>query len=367
MKKRIVIASILKPADDVRAYWKLSQSIAKTNKYEVNIIGNAPKKDISDKNIHLHPHQVNRNQWLKRLIIREKILFQTLKLNPSILIITTHELLNVALIVKLITRCKIIYDVQENYYANLNSINTSFFKRIYASLIRFKETFSRHFIDEYWLAESCYQNELSFVKTKCVVLENKASFHPISERQTRPVRMLFSGTLSYYSGIDIALACYHSVQSNFPDSSLHIIGQIHDDELKKKLKSEAKMHQGITLRISKYPIPHREILDAIMNSNLGLITYSPTDVNQDKIPTKLYEYSRYQLPYIVQENTKWSSVGEQLGGAISVDFSNLDVQVITKTLQNPSYLFPDEYPDEATWEYESSKIKDSLNRLVNKQ
>ena len=44
MKKKIVIASVLKPVDDVRAYWKLSQSMAKTNKYEVNIIGNDGKK-----------------------------------------------------------------------------------------------------------------------------------------------------------------------------------------------------------------------------------------------------------------------------------------------------------------------------------
>ena len=116
--KKIVIASTLKPIDDVRAYWKLSQSIAKTNKYEVNIIGNKGKKPFTDANIKFLPHSIDRSNWLKRILIREILLFKILRLKPALLVITTHELLNTAFICKLLIRCKVVYDVQENYGKN---------------------------------------------------------------------------------------------------------------------------------------------------------------------------------------------------------------------------------------------------------
>lgn len=48
-KIKILIASVLKPADDVRSYSKIGQSLAQTNKYEVNIIGFDSKRKMRPK------------------------------------------------------------------------------------------------------------------------------------------------------------------------------------------------------------------------------------------------------------------------------------------------------------------------------
>ena len=364
MKKKIVIASALKPVDDVRAYWKLSQSMAKTNKYEVNIIGNRGKKEEDEENIKFHAHRLNRTHWINRMLIREFILFKILRIKPSVLIITTHELINTALLAKLLIGCKVVYDVQENYGLNLRVINYSFAKGVIASLIRWKENLSKYFIDQFWLAEKCYSEELPFTRKNGLVIENKAFDFPQSTRQNIPLKMLFSGTISEYGGVKKAIELFRHFQNVDKESTLLVIGQVHDPSLKEWLEDEQKNTVGLKLNIASDPIPHDEILDAIADANLGVIGYQPSEVNHRKIPTKLYEYSRYMLPYLVYKNTLWSQVGQELGGSIPIDFEHSDADKILKLLKNATSLFPEHYPDEATWENESSKMIESLNTLI---
>ncbi|MEQ8627732.1 hypothetical protein [Ekhidna sp.] len=365
MKKKIVIASVLKPIDDVRAYWKLSQSIAKTNKYEVNIIGNVSKKEPSYENIKFHSHPIRGSQWIKRWFLRLKIMFKVLRIKPDILIITTHELITVSLLARLLIHCKVVYDVQENYYLNLIGINPNTLKKIYANLVRLKEKFSRIFISEYWLAEKCYSKQLSFVKSKNEVIENKAYEVAIERNANKEIQVLYSGTISHYGGIDRAIIFYKELVKSEPDASLKIVGQVHDTKLKLKLENEANKLPNLSLHISYDPIPHPEIIQAISNASVGVIGYTPNRINGGKIPTKLYEYSRYRLPYLVEQNTPWSTIGESIGGAIPVDFNDISIEKTLKILRNPDRLFKNAYPKNATWEHESSRILTSLNRLTN--
>lgn len=364
MKKKIVIASVLKPVDDVRACWKLSQSLAKTNKYEVNIIGNEGKKPTINENIVFHAHTLNRTNWLKRILIRELILFRILKLRPKLLIITTHELINIALICKLFLGMKLIYDVQENYSRNLIHMGSSLLHKLMGHMIRWKENFSSPFIDQYWLAEKCYLNELSFTYKKYLIVENKAFNYEKIQQEILPIKMLFTGTISDYGGIKRVVKLFKKIQQENELTTLTIVGQVHDSSLEKWLINQAELCQGLKLNISKNSIPYEDIMQSISSSNLGIIGYQPNLINGNKIPTKLYEYSRYQLPFLVEENTKWSKIGSELGGAIPINFSNIDSAKIIESMKNSSYLFPKSYPKQATWEYESNQIVSSLNNLI---
>ncbi len=364
MIKRIVIASVLKPVDDVRAYEKIAQSIAKTNKYHVNIIGNGGKINTEDKRISSHSHFIDSNSVLNRLIIRAQILFKILSQRPHLLIITTHELLNVALLIKLLIGCKIIYDVQENHLANIKHINPTWIKRIYSKVIKLKESTSRLFISQYWLAEACYKDELSFVKNRFLILENKAKNESKIRENSDGITLLFSGTISNYSGVKNAIHILEKIQEKQPSASLKIIGQIHDEKLENQLVEIQESVPNIELNISKNPIPHSAIIDSIFESNYGIIGYEINDVNKEKIPTKLYEYSRYQLPFFVLEKTKWSEIGGRLGGAIPVNFSSLVSEEILIMMENTNKLFSNRYPNEETWEYESKKMIDFIDTLI---
>lgn len=364
MRKKIVIASTLKPVNDVRAYEKLAQSIAKTNKYQVNIIGNGGKKEHDDKRISFYAHLINRNSVLKRIVLREKIFFKILKQRPQLLIITTHELLNIAFLIKLLTGCKIIYDVQESYVDNIRYINPTLIKRIYSWIIKLKELLSRIFVSQYWLAEACYAQQLPFVKNKHLVLENKAKKETRLRKEIKGIKLLFSGTISDYSGVKNAINILEKMQEKDSSASLKIIGQVHDNELKNQLMKIQKTIPNIDLNISKNAVSHSDIIESIFESNYGVIGYEINEVNKRKIPTKLYEYSRYQLPFFVLEKTKWSEIGNQLGGAIPINFSSLSSEKIYEKMKNMGNLFSNSYPDEETWEYESDKMIDHIETLI---
>ena len=363
MPKKIVIASILKPVDDVRGYWKIAQLLAKTNKYEVNIIGNAGKKDVSHPNIDFSPHRIRRDRLLQRFLIRYRILFTSLKTRPSIFIFTTHELLLAAVILKLVSGCKIIYDVQENYRKNV-LISKGPFSTIYSKIIALKEGLFVGYIDHLWLAEKCYKRELKLEDRNCFVIQNKALDIHIKREKSSSIRLLFSGTISDYSGIRSALRIIQQIIKNEKESEAIIVGQVHDSTLKSWLENEVLEYSQIQLITSYDPVPYDEIVQQIQWANMGIISYQPNEVNQNKVPTKLYEYSRYKLPYLIQQNTLWSKVGTRLGMGIAVDFKQPDYEKIIETwkkvLQNPSNT----YQEADTWEFESRRVIDSIDELL---
>ena len=357
MNQKIVIASILKPVDDVRAFWKIAQSLAKTNKYGVNIIGNEGKKESGHQKIHFHPHRINRNQFIKRILLRYRALRQIISIKPSVVIVTTHELLTIAALTKVLLGCKIIYDVQENYY--LNASMHGFFGRCIGLTIRLKEILSTAYVSRYWLAEACYRTELRFAR-KGIVVTNKAIDFPIERESEESMRALFSGTLSEYTGVKEAISMLIQLTNLRPSFEAKIVGQVHDPKLEEWIRDKLKNYPNVKLAMSKNPIPYDEILASIAWANLGIIAYQPNKVNRNKMPTKLYEYSRYCLPYIVQEHTTWSAEGLLLGGVIPVNLKDPDFDRIQWTWENRGDLFSQVYPSTATWESEESKILDSI-------
>ena len=227
-----------------------------------------------------------------------------------------------------------------------------------------KESLSRIFINEYWLAEECYSEELRFVRGKFRVIENKAIKYDHTVKSFSEYKLLFTGTISTYGGVQRAIEVFNNFKTSGIKVSLKIVGQFHDQSLANWLIAQAKSHPEIELTISSSPVPYEDILTSIEQSNLGIIGYEPSEVNRRKVPTKLYEYSRYKLPFLVQHNTSWSELGSQLGGAIPIEFSSFDVEKVCDILTEPSKLFPKSYPTEATWEYESNEIIESLDDLI---
>lgn len=364
MNKKIVIASVLKPTDDVRAYWKIAQSVTKANKYDVNIIGNHGKIGVDKNNIHFRPHSVRRNQWLKRIAIRELLFLKILKYKPDLLIITTYELINTAFLTKLFSGCKIVYDVQENYAQN-TVLQKGIFRQIQSVFIQIQEWLGSLFIDHYWLAEDCYKDQLPWLKNNFSIIQNKAIKQPSVDRKNAPIRALFSGTVSEYSEANLALTTMIELIKTYPDTQAIMIGQVHDIPLRKELESRAKQFPAIELQLSENPIAYAKILGCIKWANLGIISYQENPVNRKKIPTKLYEYSRYQLPFLVQQDTHWHQIGLKLGGVIPIDFQTQSYTRIVENMQKSQKDFSNNYPKEATWEFESEKIDTSINILIN--
>ena len=239
MIAKILIASTLKPVSDTRGYYKIAKSLAKSGKYIVEIIGGPPRPKIELDNIKLHPQPLYSRNLISRLQLRWKIFGKIIRIRPDLLIITSHELLVIAAVYRLLYRKKIIYDIQENYNFNLRfqQVYPWGFRHLLALAIRCKEIICSPFIAYFFLAEKCYQQEIKFLsRKKTLVLENK--FAPIKttpkKKDQTKIEFLLSGTIGELYGAVDAL----NFIASFPADKylLRIIGHCPDEQLRLKIE-----------------------------------------------------------------------------------------------------------------------------------
>ncbi|MBV6647834.1 MAG: glycosyltransferase [Cyclobacteriaceae bacterium] len=335
--KKLLIASVLKPVSEVRIYERFALSMAKTNKYEINIIGNPTKKKAEHPHIHFHFLPETSRRISNRLRAYLYIIRKSLQVVPQVLIITSPDLLIPGIWIRRRTGCRLVYDIQENYWRNLldQDVYAPLAKWLLALLIRSMEWLTSVWVDQFFLAEKCYEKELPFIGKKSITLENKTAMPSGFLRQPKAQKndqldVIFTGTLSNYSGVMEALDLFQEIKQVKPKAQLHIIGFAPQESFRKHLLARLEMTSGIKVNGMDSFVDHDMILSAIQKANLAIISYPVTKGNRNRIPTKLYEYCALQLPFIVKKDTYWEQVASPSGLAIPIDFQYPNVELILK-------------------------------------
>ncbi|MBS1680472.1 MAG: glycosyltransferase [Bacteroidetes bacterium] len=362
-KIRIVLASVLKPVDEPRMYERMGQSLA-THGYEVYIIGSTPSGEANNQ-IQLVSHPRVYRLSLKRILVRLSIIKKILQIRPQLLIITTHELLGVAMIYWLLTGKKVIYDVQENYFKNV--VHTHSFPKIVRHLIgfavRIKEIMASVCVDCFFLAEKCYAEELSFVKKKYSIVENKCRLLLFQKKQVSDtINIIFSGTIAESTGVFQAIDLIKKLHRVNPKIKLTIIGYCQQPKVLAQIQKEVSNNSYIELIGGNYFVPHSKIVEEISNANFGLICYPTSPHTENKIPSKLYEYLSYQLPILLQNHQLWKEICEPFHAAILIDFNKPTILEIVKQMVNIKFYTTK--PENVTWETEEPKFIETINRIV---
>lgn len=322
MKAKIVIASTLKPVSEPRAYEKFAKSLAKSGEHQIHIIGPPPTTTKVSHNILLQPINTNSNNIISRALLPWQILKRINKINPDILIVCTHELLFIGLILKMIKKIKLVYDVQENYYFNFLYQNNYPWgiRHILGIYVRIKEVLSANFIDHFILAEQCYSTELPFLKSRFTIVENKfiAPETSFEKHVQKVTTYLLSGTISKDFGVLAAIAFIRQLPTN--ENQLIIIGHCPKKATIKMLEQITKAEQNIILELSSTPIPHQTILSKIGDKTIALLPYISNKSTENKIPTKLYEFIGLRVPVLISINILWSKLVEKYQAGMSIDF-----------------------------------------------
>lgn len=368
MQIKLVIASILKPVDDTRMYEKIGISLSNTNKYEVNIIGFYSKKIIKTENIKFYPVFKFSRLSIYRLVAPLKYLRILFKVKPKLIIVTTPELLHVTYFYKLLKSCKIIYDIQENYLANLryNKVYPPYINLLLSYLVRKIEVlFSKH-VCFFFLAETCYEKELDFLGKKYIVLENKYKELyqlPAIPKIKENIHLLYSGTIAINYGILEAIQFSKVLQKNFKNIKFTIAGYCAQKDLFEKVKSEIAGFEFIELIGGNTLVPHSEIIKLIKISDFGLVPYQPDKSIDCKIPTKLYEYLVNRLPVIIQNHALWISFCDRFNAAIPIDYNSFDVYHTMELIQSKTF-FNSRDQRELLWETEENKLLDAIEKCI---
>jgi glycosyltransferase involved in cell wall biosynthesis len=363
-KRQIVIASVLKPVNDIRMSEKIARSLADTGQFEIHVIGvhdeTAPVSGIT-----AHSYPPLSRLSFTRLITPWRIFRKINALRPSLLIITTHELIWPALVLKAITGCKIVYDLQENYFRNI--LHTRAFplllRPLLAFYVRLKEIVSSPFIDHYFLAEKNYVHEVKFIGKQYTVLENKLK-RPEHLRQGKrnPGKLLFSGTLSETTGVFQAIRIATELHSIDPEITLTLIGYCPQPSTLQRIKNEIEKLPFIHLIGGNKIVPHSEILVQIEASDAGIIAYPDNPSTINSIPTKLYEYLGLRLPILLAYHPAWTKICMQYPAAIVFDPVRIDAASMLETLKNGQFYTNS--PTDVFWDSEQPRLVRQILQLL---
>jgi glycosyltransferase involved in cell wall biosynthesis len=360
-KRNIVIASVLKPVDDTRMFEKIGQSLADSGDNEIHIFGRQSSREYHFPGIQLHPHRNFNRISVYRLTMTLRLLFKIIRLKPAVFIITTHELLLPGLFVKLLSGSRLVYDVQENYFRNILYMNSfpALLKPILAVYVRLKEICLAPFVNDFLLSESAYKDELPFLGSRVTVLENKVrkTACQVVRRKTRSneTMLLFSGTLAESTGVFTAIQLAHQLHAIDPGVHLTIIGYCSLEETLRHIRQAIAGVDFIKLIGGNHLIPHTEIMDAIHESDAGIVSYQPNKSTENKVPTKLYEYIGCQLPVLLVNYTPWVKICEPYPAAVVFNPGQIEAKRLYEELKTREfYTTPPK--DEVYWESEAKKL-----------
>lgn len=363
-KTRIVIASVLKPVDEPRMFERIGKSLAE-NGYEISIIGSQPSSHHEMTDIQFIPHQKFKRFSVSRILVRFDILKQILYIKPEVLIIATHELIGVAMLFKIITRKKIIYDVQENYYNNI--LYTNAFpkgtKWLIAFMVRLKEIITSTFISTFLLAEKCYDSELKFTKGKSVVIENKCRMPKdfVRRPSKENIEIIFTGTLAESTGVFQAIDLVKKLHLLNSKIKLRLIGYCSIPRTLMRIKREISEQDFISLIGGDDFVSHQTIFEAISSANFGIIHYPDSLHTKNRIPSKLFEYLSCKLPILIQDNALWAQVADQYQACLKVNFETPDVNSLLQAISTNSFYKTN--PQDAEWITEEVKLLKAISSV----
>ncbi len=368
-KRRIVIASVLKPVNDPRMFEKMGQSLAQH--YEVHIFGTKASTDISSDSVFFHPISAYQRLSFDRLLSPAKILRGILHIKPSVIIICTHELLWMVLMAKLLSGCRVIYDIRENYFRNI--LYTNAFPplvRVFVALyVRIKEWLTASLIDRFFLAEAGYELELNFPYGKSVVIENKVRkvALPASTRwsaKDNNIHLLFSGTLAPSTGVFVAIDLAKELHARDEKIRLHIIGFSPMHSIRQEISDAIRGFQFIEFAEYLQPVAHAQILNAIQMADFGIIAYPANRSTENTIPTKLFEYLGYSLPILLIDHPVWKEICKPWPAAIIFNPANPNVEEILESIRHGSFYR--HHPIGVFWEAEERKLLQTVAEEINK-
>ncbi|WP_020531569.1 hypothetical protein [Flexithrix dorotheae] len=361
-RKKIVLASVLKPIDDTRMFEKFGQSLA--GDFEVHIIGYKANVPAGFPNLFFYPLFDFSSKKQKRLRSSQLFLDEIQKIKPDVLIVHAVELLPAAMWYKTLHRkVKLIYDVRENYFRNIiyQPNYKGLFKYVLAFGIRFLEILSRVFVTHYILAERNYDKEFWFARGKNTILENK--YRKIPHLKTRknlntqsPV-FIHGGTLSEVYGTLEAINFVEQLRLAGMDARLHLIGNVASENVKKRIAGLSQKNNYICATLGNPLIPHYQLMEAYLEADFALLSYKPNNSTSNCIPTKLYECLANQIPMVIQNNALWENICKPYEAALFIDFENFSAQGVINTIrEKPFYTNVEGISENCIWDNREEKL-----------
>jgi len=332
---RVALASLLNPVHHPRLYEKEARTLAQAG-YEVHVIGRSiPELPPSEQHLRIHPIELPNFRRGARRKATQEIGQLVSELAPDVLHVHTWELLAAA---RPFARRggQVVYDVHEDYVANLKADTTrpAWQRCLAARYVRWVETRAMPHLAGLVLAEAGYDTLFPGATVPRVLVPNTFQAARMAETWQRPFPpewplLVQTGNMAERWGVFQALDLWAALNQEQP-VGLVLAGHAPAPAVLARVKSRIA-HSGHPNRValvggSEYVSP-REIQAIQQQADVLLALYTPVEALQGRFPTKFYEGMAAKRPTLFTDFPEWLAANNRQAFGVAVSHQETEAQV----------------------------------------
>jgi len=369
--RKICQITTVHPSFDVRIFHKECRTLAKAG-YEVYLIAQHDKEEVVD-GVHITPLPKIKSRKKRIIFLPMKALIRALKLKTDVYHFHDPELLPVGVLLKLLTKKKVIYDVHEDYSKQILSkpYIPKILRKSISYFVKVLEYISSLFFDGIITATDDILRNFSYHKRAISVknfpiIEDFPNINRVDENKNI-FNLIYVGGIAETRGIIQIVKALEFVNSN-KQVKLVLCGTFDPPDLEVKVRNlkgfEKVEYHGW--------VDHKKIPEFLNKADAGIVCLHPIPNYLTSLPIKLFEYMLASLPVIASNFPLWKEIVE--GNNCGICVNSLDPKDIAEAIK---YLI--EHPDEArkmgengrkavlencNWEKESEKLINLYEELL---
>jgi len=367
--RSVCILTTVHPVRDTRIFHKQAKTLVRAG-YDVTLIARHSRDEMIDGiRVFALPEPQNR---LTRMFGQTWRVFRlALRQQADVYHFHDPELLLVGVLLKLLTRAKVIYDVHEDVPQQI--LSKTWLPVVLRHLVSiafglFERAAARWFSAVVPATEGVEEH---FEHRELVVVHNYPDLGLIdgaepAERGNGKASLVYIGGITRLRGAEEMLQAVGIVAKRFP-VRLSLIGGFHPPQFADIVRNRPEWEH-----VSYFgwrPAP--EVYGVLRAADIGLVCLHPISRHQVALPVKLFEYMAVGIPVIASNFPLWREILEGNRCGLTVD--PLDRQAIADAI---CYLI--EHPDEAqemgrngrcaveekyNWEQEAEKLVALYRRI----
>lgn len=316
---RVCILTTVHSAFDVRIFHKEARSLAKAG-YDVVLIAQHSRSETVE-GVKIIPLSTPRNRFFRILGTTARALKLALEQKASVYHFHDPELIPIGLLLKILTKARIIYDVHEDMSKQI--LNKEWLPsglRIMTSVVfNFYEKKMAKRFDCIITVHPCIENNFKQKNTASVGNYPIISYFETNQDkpsilEKRVYTLIYCGVLTRMRGIKEIVDSLNFINPRY-DVRLKLVGGFPDKNFEKEIKGSDK-HSRVEHIDS---LPHREAIKQIMEADFGLVCLWPRQNYLNSMPVKMFEYMAAGLPVIASDFHLWRKIIQESKSGVCVD------------------------------------------------
>lgn len=329
MGVKVCILTTVHPPFDTRIFHKEAKTLARAG-YEVILIVQHNKKEVVD-GIKIIPLPKPRNRFVRIFGLTWRTFFIALRQRADVYHFHDPELLPVGVLLKLLTRAKVIYDVHEDVPEQILTKYwiPAFLRRLMAIAFNVVEKLLARAMDAVVVATEGIAEK--FQGGNPTIIHNYPDLRMLPSassvpREEKEKVLVYVGAISRIRG---ALEMIQALEllDHIDGLRLDLIGKFDPPELEQELQAMAGYRR---VRFLGW-MPWHSAWEISRRGYAGLVLFLPAPNHDKALPNKLFEYMAVGLPVVASNFPLWREIVEGNDCGICVD--PLDPKAIADAIE----------------------------------